>query len=108
MNRDSVSKKRTAGRSRGTVGQVGLGIMGGAFARHLLDAGFNVVGYDVSPVAGRALSRLGARIARSCADVAAKTRIIITSLPSPAAMEEVYFGKHGIAAGARPGMIVQK
>ena len=93
-------------RSKGTVGQVGLGIMGGAFARHLLDAGFNVVGYDVAPAARRALTRLGGRAAQSCAEVATGARIIITSLPSPAAMEEAYFGKEGIAAGARPGTIV--
>jgi len=96
-------KKR---RSKGMVGQVGLGIMGSAFARHLLDAGFNVIGYDVSPAAGRDLSRLGGQTARSCAEVAARARIIITSLPSPAAMEEAYFGRQGIAAGARPGTIV--
>src|SRR3970282_1225140 len=93
-------------RSRGTIGQVGLGIMGGAFARHLLAAGFDVVGYDVAPAAIRALTRAGGRSARSCAEVAARARILITSLPSPAAMEEAYFGKEGIAAGARPGTIV--
>ena len=93
-------------RSKGTVGQIGLGIMGGAFARHLLAAGFNVVGYDVAPVAVRAFTREGGRAARSCAEVAARTRILITSLPSPAAMEEAYFGKEGIAAGARAGTIV--
>jgi 3-hydroxyisobutyrate dehydrogenase-like beta-hydroxyacid dehydrogenase len=93
-------------RSKGTVGQIGLGIMGGAFARHLLAAGFNVVGYDVAPPAVRAFTRMGGRAARSCAEVAARARILITSLPSPAAMEEAYFGKGGIAVGARPGTIV--
>jgi 3-hydroxyisobutyrate dehydrogenase-like beta-hydroxyacid dehydrogenase len=105
VNGESVRNKRRAGR-KGTVGQVGLGIMGGAFARHLLDAGFNVVGYDVSPAARRALMRLGGRAAQSCAEVATGAQIIITSLPSPAAMEDAYFGKQGIAAGARPGTIV--
>jgi len=102
-----MPRKRSASRrSRGTVGQIGLGIMGGAFARHLLAAGFDVVGYDVAPAAARALARAGGRSARSCAEIAARTRIIITSLPSPAAMEEAYFGKQGIAMGARPGTIV--
>jgi 2-hydroxy-3-oxopropionate reductase len=79
--------------------------MGGAFAHHLLATGFNVVGYDVAPAAcGHSLA--GGRAARSCAEVAARTRILITSLPSPAAMEEAYFGKPGIAEGARPGTIV--
>ncbi len=93
-------------RSRGTVGQVGLGIMGGAFARHLLAAGFDVVGYDIAPAASKALLRAGGQAARSAAEVAARSRIVITSLPSPAAMEAAYFGKQGIAAGARPGTVV--
>ncbi|MBI2510253.1 MAG: NAD(P)-dependent oxidoreductase [Betaproteobacteria bacterium] len=92
--------------SRETVGQVGLGIMGGAFARHLLAAGHKVVGYDVAPAAVRSLMRMGGRAARSGAEVAARAKILITSLPSPAAMEAAFFGKQGIAAGARPGAIV--
>jgi putative dehydrogenase len=92
--------------SKGTVGQVGLGIMGGAFAKHLLAAGFDVIGYDVAPAAVKALVRAGGQSARSAAEVAARARIVITSLPSPAAMEAAYFGKQGIAAGARPGTVV--
>ena len=99
-------KKSASGRSSGTVGQIGLGIMGGAFARHLLAAGFEVVGYDVAQAAVRTLRRAGGRAAASCADVAAQTRILITSLPSPAAMDAAFFGAQGIAAGARPGTIV--
>jgi L-threonate 2-dehydrogenase len=92
--------------SKGTVGQVGLGIMGGAFAKHLLAAGFDVIGYDVAPAAVRALVSAGGQSARSAAEVAARVRIVITSLPSPAAMEAAYFGKQGIAAGARAGTVV--
>jgi 3-hydroxyisobutyrate dehydrogenase-like beta-hydroxyacid dehydrogenase len=100
------AKRAARRRSKGTVGQVGLGIMGGAFARHLLAAGFDVVGYDVSPAATRALVKAGGQAARSAAEVATRARIVITSLPSPAAMEAAYFGKQGIAEGARPGTIV--
>lgn len=100
-------KRRTVSRRRRvTVGQIGLGIMGGAFARHLLAAGHDVVGYDVLPARRRELARLGGRPASSCAEVAAQAKIVITSLPSPAAMEEAFFGRQGIAAGARPGTIV--
>src|SRR5258706_1853175 len=93
-------KKR---RRKGTVGQVGLGIMGGAFARHLLDDGYHVVGYDPSPKATRALNRAGGETVWSAAEVARRARVVITSLPSPAAMEAAYFGKDGLAAGAGPG-----
>jgi 3-hydroxyisobutyrate dehydrogenase-like beta-hydroxyacid dehydrogenase len=103
-----MAHKRQSASRRGkvTVGQVGLGIMGGAFAKHLLAAGHSVVGYDVLPARRRALGRLGGGAARSCAEVAARARIIITSLPSPKAVEDAFFGKDGIAAGARPGTIV--
>ncbi len=88
------------------IGQVGLGIMGGAFAKHLLAAGFEVVGYDLAPAAVKNFTRRGGKAAASCAEVAQRARILITSLPSSAAMEEAYFGAEGIAASARPGTIV--
>jgi putative dehydrogenase len=91
---------------KGTVGQVGLGIMGGAFAKHLLADAFRVVGYDPSPEAVRAFKARGGEPVSSPAEVARRARVIITSLPSPAAMEAAYFGKEGIAAGARRGTVV--
>src|SRR6185295_5612296 len=69
-------------------------------------AGYKVIGYDVAPAAVRAFTRAGGTSARSCAEVAARATVIITSLPSPAAMEHAYFGKDGIASGARPGAVV--
>ena len=85
---------------------VGLGIMGGAFARHLLAAGFSVTGFDVAAARRRELAARRGRAARSCAEVAGAARIIITSLPSPAAIEQAFFGKNGIIAGAAPGTVV--
>lgn len=98
--------QRSRRRDAALVGQVGLGIMGGAFAKHLLAAGFKVLGYDVSPAARAALIKGGGEACASAAAVAAKTKILITSLPSPKAMEEAFFGKDGIASGARRGSIV--
>ena len=88
------------------VGQIGLGIMGGAFARHLRAAGFEVCGYDVDPDRCEALEALGGHVARSVADVARSARVIITSLASLPAVEAVFFGKDGIMRGARDGTIV--
>ena len=53
-----------------------------------------------------ALVRLGGVAAKSAAEVAANTRIVITSLPSLKAFEAALFGKDGIAAGAKRGTIV--
>jgi len=40
-----------------TVGVVGLGIMGGAFARNLVGAGWRVIGYDIDPTKRRELTQ---------------------------------------------------
>jgi 3-hydroxyisobutyrate dehydrogenase-like beta-hydroxyacid dehydrogenase len=69
-----------------TVGVVGLGIMGGAFAQNLLAAGWRVIGYDVDASRRRALARAGADIAVDAGDVARKARTIILSLPTPRAL----------------------
>ena len=45
-------------RSKGTVGVVGLGIMGGSFAKNLAAAGWRVIGYDVSAAARRRAAAL--------------------------------------------------
>jgi putative dehydrogenase len=78
--------RRTMARRKGTVGVVGLGIMGGAFARHLAKAGWRVVGYDVSAKARRAASRDGVELAASVGDLSKAVPIVITSLPNPAAL----------------------
>ena len=75
-----------AKRSKGTVGVIGLGIMGGAFAKNLAAAGWRVVGYDISAARRREAERAGVEIARSAADVAAKVPTVLTSLPKPQAL----------------------
>ena len=71
---------------KGTVGVVGLGIMGGAFAGNLTEAGWRVIGYDIDPARCRALARLGVEIAAEVGEVARKAPTVITSLPSPKAL----------------------
>ena len=73
--------------AKGSVGIVGLGIMGGAFARNLVAAGWRVVGYDIDAARRRAMARTGVEIARDAKTLAAETRTIITSLPKPAALD---------------------
>jgi putative dehydrogenase len=85
------------------VGVIGLGIMGSAMAANLLAAGFRVVGYDLAPAARRALKRAGGTVARSGADVAHRAPIVITSLPSVAALAAV---AAELAKAKRKGLIV--
>lgn len=88
------------------VGVCGLGIMGGAFAANLIKNGFQVTGFD--PMKGKvnALVKAGGKAGKSCADVARKSDVVITSLTSVAILDAVVSGKDGIAAGAKKGMIL--
>jgi len=72
-----------------TVGIVGLGIMGGAIARNLLERGWRVIGYDIDAARRTELAQAGVTIAGDVGQVARDAPIIMTSLPSPAAVEEV-------------------
>jgi 3-hydroxyisobutyrate dehydrogenase-like beta-hydroxyacid dehydrogenase len=74
--------------TKGTVGVIGLGIMGGAFAQNLVEAGWRVVGYDLDPKRRRALAKAGVEIVEGAGAVAAAAPTIISSLPSPRALHD--------------------
>jgi 3-hydroxyisobutyrate dehydrogenase-like beta-hydroxyacid dehydrogenase len=75
-----------ARKTKGAVGVIGLGIMGGAFAKNLARAGWRVVGYDISAARRREAKRAGVEIASSAIGVAEKVPTILSSLPNPQAL----------------------
>jgi 3-hydroxyisobutyrate dehydrogenase-like beta-hydroxyacid dehydrogenase len=92
-------------KKKGTVGIVGLGIMGGAFGRNLIAAGWRVIGHDIDPTARRAAARGGVELAKDAAEVAANVPVIITSLPHPDALHETVTAI--AAAKVRPLILVE-
>jgi L-threonate 2-dehydrogenase len=72
-----------------TVGIVGLGIMGGAIARNLVDRGWRVIGFDIDAARREELAQANIIIATNVAQVVRDAPIIMTSLPSPAAVDQV-------------------
>ncbi len=72
-----------------TVGIVGLGIMGGAIARNLVDRGWRVIGFDIDATRRAELALANVVIAGDAGQVVRDAPIIMTSLPSPAAVENV-------------------
>jgi len=74
-------------RSNGTVGIVGLGNMGGAFAGHLAAAGWHVLGFDIDAARNRAAARAGVEIAPDVPALAAAAPVMILSLPSPQVLD---------------------
>jgi 3-hydroxyisobutyrate dehydrogenase-like beta-hydroxyacid dehydrogenase len=87
------------------VGVIGLGIMGGAFAKNLAAAGRHVIGYDIDAGRCRALVQRGVEIANDAKDVAGKAAVIITSLPKPRALLDSV--KAIVAARARNVVLIE-
>src|SRR3954468_16538414 len=71
------------------VGVVGLGIMGSAMSANLARAGFRTFGYDPVPAQRQALKRAGGVPCKSVAEVTQQAPIVITSLPSAKALQDV-------------------
>jgi 3-hydroxyisobutyrate dehydrogenase len=68
------------------VAFIGLGTMGAPMARNLVAAGHDVVGCDLDEAR---VTALGLTAAATVADAAHDAEVVITSLPSPGAVEEV-------------------
>jgi putative dehydrogenase len=86
-----------------SIGIIGLGIMGGAIARNLVERGWKVTGFDASTERCAELAKSHVEIADGAIEVARSTPVIMTSLPSPEAAEAV---ARQIASLAKPGQIV--
>ncbi|HEY5898900.1 MAG TPA: NAD(P)-dependent oxidoreductase [Burkholderiales bacterium] len=72
---------------RAQIGVIGLGIMGSAMAANLARAKFKVQGFDVLAARRTALKRAGGTPVSSIAEI--ETPVVITSLPSAAALHAV-------------------
>src|SRR2546429_7944481 len=84
------------------VGFVGLGKMGWPMSERLLVAGFEVHVFNRSRPLVEALAAKGARAATSAAEVADRTDMVLTALPTPDAVDQVY---REMLQRARPGQI---
>lgn len=88
------------------IGIVGLGIMGSAYARNAMAGGFQVLGFDIDEARVRQLGEIGGGGEASPAAVAADVDVVLLSLPSVEALDEVVSGDRGLVHGAGPGLVV--
>ena len=91
--------------SKRRIGYVGLGMMGGGMATHLVKSGYPVTVFDLSDEAVERVMEFGAERADSPMAVAEASDVVITSLANPAIVEAVALGEDGIIQGARPGTV---
>jgi putative dehydrogenase len=85
------------------VGVIGLGIMGTAYAKNALAAGFQVSGYDVDESRIENLAAMDGSPASSARQVAAQSDVVLVSLPNVGALHEA---SEGLASGAGDHLVV--
>jgi 2-hydroxy-3-oxopropionate reductase len=90
----------------GTIGFIGLGIMGRPMAHNVLKAGFPLVVQNRHQAVTDEFLAAGARASAQPRDIAASCDVVITMLPGPAQVEEVLVGPGGIIEGAHAGLVV--
>lgn len=88
-----------------TVGVVGLGNMGRGMALSLARAGFDVLGYDASEQARDTSAAEGVRVAPSLQALGG-CDVVVLSLPTTPVVSAVLEGAEGLAAAAKPGLLV--
>jgi 3-hydroxyisobutyrate dehydrogenase len=87
------------------VAFLGLGVMGRGMAARLVGAGVPVVVWNRNPARAEPLQRLGAVVAASPAEAAARADVIISIVSDDGASRDVWLGPGGALGAVRPGTI---
>jgi 3-hydroxyisobutyrate dehydrogenase-like beta-hydroxyacid dehydrogenase len=85
---------------------VGVGLMGSAFARNLMKAGFRVRAYDLDPAQMDEHAAAGGEVASSPADASRGMSCVLLSLPDGSVSREVALGRDGIIEAADEGLLL--
>jgi 3-hydroxyisobutyrate dehydrogenase-like beta-hydroxyacid dehydrogenase len=88
------------------IGFVGIGYMGRPIARRLLESGFKLTACDRDHSKAEELVRYGAGVAESVSELAASCDVILSCLPSDAAVLDLYRGPDGAFAHTSPGSVI--
>jgi 3-hydroxyisobutyrate dehydrogenase len=83
------------------LGFIGIGLMGEAMTRNLLDRGYQVTVWNLEPERLDTVVPHGARPAASPAAVTEASDIVLTCVLHTAAVESCVFGQEGVAKAAR-------
>ena len=88
------------------IGYVGLGLMGGSLARHLLSAGFPLTVHDLDPAKVDAIVKAGGKTVSSPDQIAAQVDVIIMSLPDSQVVGKVVNDSMRLFETGRKGLIL--
>jgi 2-hydroxy-3-oxopropionate reductase len=88
-----------------SIAFIGLGIMGSPMAGHLVKAGYDVVGYNLTPQPVQKLVDAGGKGAENVPDAVREADVVITMVPDSPDVEAVTTGEDGIFANAKKGAL---
>jgi 3-hydroxyisobutyrate dehydrogenase len=88
------------------VGFVGLGNMGAPLATNLVEAGFDLMVYDVREDRVGELAANGAKAGNSIADIGKHGEVIALAVVDDEQVEAVVAGKDGLLTAASPGTVI--
>ena len=89
-----------------TIAFIGLGIMGSPMSVHLARAGYDVVGYNITPGRTGPLEEAGGRAAASAAEAVAQADVVAIMVPDSPDVQAVLTGEDGVFDTAKPGTLV--
>jgi 3-hydroxyisobutyrate dehydrogenase-like beta-hydroxyacid dehydrogenase len=88
------------------LGFLGLGIMGGPMAQHLIQAGHTVALWSYSPGKAEQLAKDGGVVCSTPAEVAERSDCIFLCVGDTAMSRAVILGENGLLSKAKPGAII--
>ncbi len=88
------------------VALVGLGVMGNAIARNLLQAGFPLTVYNRNQERALPLKPLGAEIARTLGEVTQAADVVISMVSDDRASRDIWLSEEGLLAQAKQGTVL--
>ena len=88
------------------VSFIGLGLMGSRMAGNLINAGHRVTVHNRSQAVVDELVGKGALRASSTGEAAQASEFVMTALPTPQTVEDVFLGANGIVENARDGAVL--
>jgi 3-hydroxyisobutyrate dehydrogenase len=88
------------------LGWIGTGVMGQSMCSHLMAKGFSMTVYNRSKSKAQPLVDRGAAWGDTPEQVAAKSDVVFAIVGFPKDVREVFLGKQGALAGAKPGTVL--
>ena len=88
------------------IGFIGVGIMGKPMAKNLINAGYDMIAYDIIEKALNEIVEYGADRGTSPKNVAENSDVVLTMLPNSPDVKEVVLGKNSVIEGVRKSQIL--